>query len=179
MRANPSIAEIAELTRVDELSAALLAHLTTTAADIDQVHIHRAQSSAVQAIVAKLLVDRLGFSQEVVLTPELGFVTSARPDFYYRLAAGRGILGEVERGGTTTNNHDLKDLWKTHIAPDAQHRFLVVPMANWDVAGTSREKPFARVARRLSAFFGDPRREVDVLSLHVFGYGQEVLPISH
>ena len=20
---------------------------------------------------------------------------------------------------TTTNNHDLKDLWKTHIAPDA------------------------------------------------------------
>lgn len=69
-------------------------------------------------------------------------------------------------------NHDLKDFWKTHIAPDAQHLFLIVPHANWNLAGTAREKPFARVVRRLSAFFGDARREVDVLSAHIFGYGK-------
>ena len=69
------------------------------------------------------------------------------------------------------NNHDLKDLWKAHIAPDAQHLFLIVPYANWLSNGASREKPFRRVTNRLSAFFGDARREVDVVSVHIFGYG--------
>ena len=73
-------------------------------------------------------------------------------------------------------HHDLKDLWKTHIASDAHHLFLVVPHANWNAAGGAREKPFVRVSRRLAAFFGDPRREVDVVSVHLFGYGQASLP---
>ena len=73
---------------------------------------------------------------------------------------------------TTTNNHDLKDLWKTHIAPDAQHLFLVVPNANWNETGAAREHPYARVPVRLGSFFGDPRREVDVVSVHVFGNGR-------
>lgn len=68
--------------------------------------------------------------------------------------------------------------WKTHIAPDAQHLFLIVPRANWNAAGRAREKPFLRVKGRLAAFFGDPRRELDVLSLHLFGYGQVALPIA-
>jgi hypothetical protein len=82
-------------------------------------------------------------------------------------------IAEVVRGGTTTNNHDLKDLWKTHVAADAQHLFLVVPNANWNEAGTAREHPYARVLTRLGSFFGNPRREIDVVSLHVFGYGRE------
>jgi hypothetical protein len=44
-------------------------------------------------------------------------------------------------------------------------------MSNWSGSGDSREKPFRRVTRRVSAFFGDPRREVDVVSAHIFGYG--------
>jgi hypothetical protein len=52
----------------------------------------------------------------------------------------------------------------------------VVPNANWNAGGGAREKPFQRVSRRLAAFFGDARREVDVLSAHVFGYGQASLP---
>ncbi|WP_255366290.1 hypothetical protein [Cellulomonas sp. KH9] len=68
----------------------------------------------------------------------------------------------------------LKDFWKVHIAQDAQHLFLVVPAADWSGAGQARERPFARVVHRLAAFFGDPRREVDVLSAHVFGYGSDV-----
>ena len=165
-------AETAELERVDALALQLQAHLNSRATEIDLVHIHRAQSSAVQSIVSSLLREHLGFREEVVLTPSDGFVTHARPDFVYSLGPGRGIIAEVERGGTTTNNHDLKDLWKTHIAPDAQHLFLVVPNANWNETGAAREHPYARVLVRLGSFFGDPRREVDVVSVHVFGYGR-------
>lgn len=159
-----------ELAHVRDLARQLAEHLAHSASDIDRVHVHGAQSGAVQSIVSRLLKEQLGFQEEVVLTPEIGLVTRARPDFFYRLGDGRGVLAEVERGGTVTNNHDLKDLWKAHVAPDAQHLFLVVPNSNSRAAGTSREKPFPRVARRLEAFFGDPRREVDVVSLHLFGY---------
>lgn len=166
-------AETAELVRVDALALELAAHLAKHAPQIDLVHVHRAQSSAVQSIVATMLREHLGFREEVVLTPQDGFVTRARPDFVYVLGPGRGIIAEVERGGTTTNNHDLKDLWKAHVAADAQHLFLVVPNANWNEAGTAREHPYAHVLTRLGSFFGTPRREIDVLSLHVFGYGRD------
>jgi len=169
--------EAAELRRVDDLAGQLSAYLDQRATEIDRVHVHNAKSRDVQDIVADLLCGALGFGQEVVLTPQDGFVTRARPDFYYGLGPGRGVLAEVERGGTVNNNHDLKDLWKTHIAVDAQHLFLIVPLANWQANGNSREKPFVRVAQRLGAFFGDDRREVDVLSVHVFGYGRAIPPL--
>lgn len=174
-RSNLDPDEAAELRRVDRLATDLLSHLELRASDIDRVHVHGARSSSVQEVVAELLCGVLNFRQEVKLTPQDGFVTQARPDFYFGLSAGRGILAEVERGGTVTNNHDLKDLWKTHIAVDAQHLFLVVPVANWSHDGRAREKPFVRVAQRLGAFFGDPRREVDVTSVHIFGYGTAAL----
>lgn len=170
-RRDLSSRERAELVVVDSLAAQLADHIEARTADIDLVHVHGAGSSQVQGIVSALLHDSLGFREEVVITPQDGLVTRARPDFFYRLSAGRGILAEVERGGTTTNNHDLKDFWKAHVSPDAQHLFLVVPMANWNAAGGARERPYARVVARVGAFFGDPRREVDVLSAHVFGYG--------
>lgn len=171
-RAAPSADEILELAIVDALAADLERHLASRAVNIAAAHVHGAASSHIQSIVSELLRSELGFDEEVVLTPEQGFVTAARPDFIYRLGPGRGVLAEVERGGTVNNNHDLKDLWKTHIAPDAQHLFLIVPNANWTSDGSPRERPFRRVKNRLSAFFGDPRREIDVLSLHVFGYGE-------
>jgi hypothetical protein len=127
--------ERAELERVDGLAARLREHLEARSDAIDKVHVHGAQSSAVQQIVAELLEHELGFRSEVVLSPQEGLVTHARPDFVFRLEAGRGILGEVERGGTTTNNHDLKDMWKAHVSPDTQHLFLVVPQANWGKEG--------------------------------------------
>jgi len=165
-------ADEVELREVDRLAQLLVAHLDAESAAIDDAHVHRASSGAIQSIVSQLLRERLDFGEERIITPEDGLVTRARPDFFYRLGESRGILAEVERGGTTTNNHDLKDLWKAHISPDTQHLFLIVPHANWNEAGLPRERPYARVVNRLSAFFGDPRREVDVLSLHVFGYGR-------
>ncbi len=163
-----------EMSRVDALAAALREHLSASAGSIDTVHVHGAGSGAIQRIVSTLLHDRLLFREEVVLAPQDGLVTYARPDFFYRLSDDRGILAEVERGGTTTNNHDLKDIWKAHVSPDAQHLFLIVPNANWNESGAARERPFPRVVSRLGAFFGDPRREIDVVSVHIFGYGRGV-----
>ncbi|HEY0891352.1 MAG TPA: hypothetical protein VGE38_17265 [Nocardioides sp.] len=162
--------QAAELQAVDLLAERLLAHIASTSADIAALHVHGAKSKAIQDHFASLLKEELGFGEEVVLTPQTGLVTQARPDFFFELADGRGIIAEVERGGTITNNHDLKDLWKAHVAPDAHHLFLIVPRNNWKGDGSPRERPFQTVSRRLGAFFGDPRREIDVLSVHVFAY---------
>lgn len=162
--------EIAELEVVDSLATRLRVHIAATAAEIAALHVHGAQSKAIQDHFAILLRQQLGFGEEVLLTPESDFVTHARPDFYFRLSDGRGIIAEVERGGTITNNHDLKDMWKVHMAANAQHLFLIVPRNNWREDGSPRERPFPVVSRRLGAFFGVARREIDVLSLHVFAY---------
>ena len=159
-----------ELVRVDALANQLLSSLNSIAELIVRVHIHNAPSKAVQDLVAERLRTDLAFVQERVLDPQEGFVSRARPDIYFDLGGGRGILAEVERGGTVTNNHDLKDMWKTHMAREAQHLFLVVPVSNVNRSGKSREKPFLRVRSRIGAFFGDERREVDVVSAHIFGY---------
>lgn len=162
--------QAAEVSAVDELAERLLAHIVATRTELAVLHVHGANSKAIQDHFSVLLRDELGFGEEVVLTPQSGLVTQARPDFFFALDEGRGVIAEVERGGTITNNHDLKDLWKAHVAPDAQHLFLIVPHNNWKGDGSPRERPFQTVARRLGAFFGEPRREIDVLSVHVFAY---------
>ena len=163
--------------RVDSLADQLRMHLGASAESIDRVHIHGAASKSVQDIVASLLCDELGFVQEWVVDRQLGFTGRPRPDFYLPLDEGRGIIAEVERGGTITNNHDLKDLWKAHLAEAVQHLFLVVPQSNWREDGTPRDRPFATVSRRLQAFFGDERREIDLVSCHIFGYGTTTLSL--
>lgn len=170
VRSTLSESEATELARVDEIAEQLRSQLDLRTADIAAAHVHNAQSGAIQALVSVILKQELGFDEEVVLRPEDDFVTRARPDFFFDLGDDRGILAEVERGGTTTNNHDLKDLWKAHVAPNAQHLFLLVPIQNQTRDGGGREKPYAVVARRLGAFFGNRRREIDVVSLHVYGY---------
>lgn len=159
---------------VDLLAQALHRSLEAESAAIDLAHVYGASSSAVQTIVSSILTQRLDFREEQLLSPDDGLVSKPRPDFFHRLGPGQGVIAEVERGGTVTNNHDLKDIWKAHIAADVQHLFLIVPNSNWREDGRPRERPFVRVTHRMSAFFGDPRREIDVLSCHVFGYGRLV-----
>lgn len=77
------------------------------------------------------------------------------------------------------NNHDLKDIWKAHIASETQHLFLVVPVSNWSASGSPREKPFSRVVHRYGSFFGEPRRELDIISAHVFGFGELTMYAAH
>ena len=162
--------EQAELDQVDALARRLANHLKGDVDAIAALHIHGAQSKAIQDRVGSLLERQLGFSTEQVLTPDEGLITRARPDFYYSLSANSGVIAEVERGGTTANNHDLKDLWKAHVAVSANHLFLVVPNELFNEAGTVRERPFPKVVRRMGAFFTSSRCNVDVLSVHIFGY---------
>lgn len=170
VRRSVSPTEEAEIARVDVMAQQLRTSLGSIAERIAQVHVHNAQSKAVQTLVADRLRQDLSFVEEHVLDPQEGFVSRARPDIYFDLGDGRGVLAEVERGGTVTNNHDLKDMWKAHMAAEAHHLFLVVPIANVDNIGQARERPFVRVRARIGAFFGEPRREIDVLSAHIFGY---------
>lgn len=157
---------------VSGLAARLRSELEARADEIDAAHIHGASSASVQVIVSTILKDALAFEEEYVLLPENGLVSRPRPDFFYELASGGGVIAEVERGGTVTNNHDLKDIWKAHVSGKVQHLFLIVPNSNWKASGLPRERPYVRVRDRMGAFFGDERREIDVLSCHVFGYGR-------
>jgi len=159
----------AEVVRVQELAEQLAGWIDRLSTEIAAAHVHGAQSAAIQRLVGSAL-SSVGFAEEQVLSAQEGFSTRARPDFFFPLGDGRGIIAEVERGGAVNNNHDLKDMWKAHIAADAQHLFLVVPYSNWLPDGSPREKPFARVLHRYSSFFGDPRRELDVDTCFVFGY---------
>lgn len=165
---------LASIRAVDDLATRLRTALDLQTAAIDIAHVHGAKSLAIQEIVSSILKGTLGFDEEMLLTPEDGIVSRPRPDFFYRIGPGEGVIAEVERGGTVNNNHDLKDIWKAHIAPDVQHLFLIVPNSNWKEDGRARERPFVRVSHRMSAFFGEPRREIDVLTCHVFGYGRLV-----
>lgn len=169
-KAAPSPNEQAEIARVADVVDQLVEKLSQQDVEINRAHVVGAQSSVIQAIVGATLRE-IGFGEEVVLTPQDGLVTRSRPDFVLPLAPGRGVMAEVERGGTVNNNHDLKDMWKAHIAIDIQHLVLVVPNLNWTKLGGGRERPYPRVCSRVGAFFGDSRREVDVLSAHVIGYG--------
>lgn len=164
-----------DVDRVAQLADRLAQQLDAAEEAIDEAHIFRAGSSAIQHIVSKILCDDLGFREEVIITPQDGLVSRARPDFVFQLGPGRGVIAEVERGGAVTNNHDLKDMWKAHVAPDVQHLILIVPFTNWNANGLPRERPFVRVTHRMQAFFGSPRREIDVLSCHIFGYGRDSL----
>ncbi|GAB3106180.1 hypothetical protein GCM10027055_00250 [Janibacter alkaliphilus] len=177
-RGDVSASEADESRRVAGLAAELQRQLELRSAEIDGAHLPGAQSRAIQDIVSLVLTREMEFREEVVLTKQDGIVTQARPDFVYRLSDGRGVMAEVERGGTVNNNHDLKDMWKAHIAPDIQHLILIVPNSNWKGDGAARERPYPRVCARVGAFFGHPRREVDVLSAHVLGYGPLTLDPS-
>lgn len=162
-------AQAHDVEQVENLAQAFVGHLQSISDEVDRKHVHGAQSSEIQALVTGWLVNEHDFRSEVIGVFEDG--RRLRPDFVGSIAGGGGILVEVERGGTVTNNHDLKDLWKCHLCATTEHLFLLVPNANWAKTGAVRERPFPRSASRLRSFFDDPHVYVDVLSAWVIGYG--------
>jgi hypothetical protein len=108
----------------------------------------------------------LGFtSQRTDLFAE--YPVRLRPDWFRRVPP-TGVLLEVERGKTLTNNMDLLDLWKCHICREADHLFLVVPLKVQRTNGV--ENVYPRVVSRMKTFLL-PGNEVNVRSIAVFGYG--------
>ena len=164
-----SIRTSAEYRSVLAISNQLLDHLNlpVARARLTEANLPGHSSALVQATF-EAFSGGLGFVSEAKgLFAE--YATSAlRPDYYLNMGA-TGILLEVERGKTTTNNMDLLDLWKCHICNHADYLFLLVPQALFHNEAMTPKKEYNSVVNRLGSFFV-PGNETNVRGLHVFGY---------
>lgn len=97
------------------------------------------------------------------------YQSGLRPDYYLPLG-DTGIILEVERGKTTTNNMDMLDFWKVHLCPSAHYLFLFVPKALKHNPDMRPANQHALVARRLKHFFDSPKNYTNVRALFLFGY---------
>ena len=153
---------------VKDISDKLLNHLNTeeSLGLMLAANLPGMSSAEVQATFLPFATD-LGFTSEAKGL-FLEYENKLRPD-YFRPVGDSGILLEVERGKTTTNNMDLLDFWKCHLCEHAHYLFLLVPLALRQNDTMSPRKEFATVNKRLGAFFR-PRNYTNVRGLFVFGY---------
>ena len=129
-------------------------------------HVFGASSAEIQKVVLEGATP-LGFESEKGGLFSEYPVPGLRPDFFCRVNE-TGILLEVERGKTTTNNMDLLDLWKCHICDHARYLFLVVPQERPSANGR-KMRHFSHVVKRLGPFF-EPRNHVNVDAVFLYGY---------
>lgn len=179
--ATPDDRQACDIARVEQIATELVAELERVSDQIDQVHRWRAKSDDIQALFFPWLAERYTVSVEKTEGFEDTATKRNRPDAQIWLdeTGSRRVLVDVERGGTVTNGHDLKDLWKAHLSPLTQHLFMVVPNSIEDEDGKPRsDQAFLRCSARLGSFFKSRRTEVDVWSLHLFGYGADPQPRS-
>lgn len=134
--------------------------------EIARVHKLHASSKEVQTAVLPSAL-KLGFTPEKTKLFENSTVSALRPD-YYRKVQDTGILLEVERGKTTTNNMDLLDFWKCHICIHAEYLFLLVPQERLSKNGHVM-KHYEQVQKRLGMFFKQ-ENYVNVEAAFIFGY---------
>ncbi|MEO8179808.1 MAG: hypothetical protein ABI895_13325 [Deltaproteobacteria bacterium] len=157
-----------EWKRVSGLADELFGHLSTdeALARISEVNQPGRSSAFVQATFGEF-VREMGFENE-----KAGLFVAAefalRPDYFLRLG-NSGILLEVERGKTITNNMDLLDFWKCHLCRHAHYLFLLVPLALQHNATMSPRNTFVAAARRLQQFFVADNY-TNVRGLCLFGY---------
>jgi hypothetical protein len=103
-----------------------------------------------------------------ILAEMEAYATALRPDYFLPIGDS-GVILEVERGKTTTNNMDLLDFWKCHICRVASYLFLLVPQSLQHNERMTPKKEFRTVQRRLSQFF-EPGHYTNVRALCLFGY---------
>ncbi|OYZ71799.1 MAG: hypothetical protein B7Y06_13265 [Burkholderiales bacterium 24-55-52] len=139
---------------------------TDVGEQIKTVHKLGASSIEVQKVVLPG-VQALGFTPEKTGLFQTSSVPALRPDYYVKIR-DTGILLEVERGKTTTNNMDLLDFWKCHICEHAEYLFLLVPNARPSESGRVM-RHFKQVQNRLGTFF-TPKNYVNVEAVFLFGY---------
>jgi hypothetical protein len=153
---------------VTAISDRLLEHLNT----VDALELMLAanlpgfSSAEVQATFLPFATD-LGFTSEAKGL-FLEYDNKLRPD-YFRRVGDSGILLEVERGKTTTNNMDLLDFWKCHLCKQADYLFLLVPQALKHNPLMTPKREYAAVTKRLETFFR-PGNTTNVRAVHIFGY---------
>lgn len=162
------VADAVEFEYVNTLASQLQSYLDGDVAQrlIRERHVLGASSAGIQDVILETAT-RLGFQNERKGLFANYLVPALRPDYFCRV--GRtGILLEVERGKTTTNNMDLLDLWKCHICHHASYLFLLVPQARPSANGTVL-KHFSHVSKRLAPFF-EEGNYVNVDGVFLFGY---------
>lgn len=160
-----SVDTFSEVEQIAHRFLAFLSH-PDVSKQIASVHKLGASSIEVQRVCLPG-VQALGFVPEKTGLFGTYAVPALRPDYYLKVR-DTGILLEVERGKTTTNNMDLLDLWKCHICEHAEYLFLLVPHARPSESG-SVMRHFKQVQRRLGTFFV-PRNYVNVEAVFLFGY---------
>ena len=164
----PMTADDEDYPAVHEISDRLLAHLNTDeslelmlAANMPGMSSADVQASFMPFATA------LGFTSEAKgLFRE--YENRLRPD-YFRPVGDNGILLEVERGKTTTNNMDLLDFWKCHLCRHADYLFLMVPKALKHNPQMTPKREYNAVIKRLDTFFA-PGNGTNVRAVHIFGY---------
>jgi hypothetical protein len=128
---------------VSAIAVALLDHLNKPTA---QLQIHAANqpggsSALVQAVFAQQAAE-LGFASEKKGL-FVSYGAALRPDYYLPLPEFEtGIILEVERGKTTTNNMDLLDMWKCHVSATSSN-----PMTTTSTSGPAGSSATDRPAR--------------------------------
>ena len=158
-----------EFLEVREVADRLHAHLNTPEALtlIEAANQPGTSSAMVQAAFLPF-AGELGFQNETSGLFASYQTAGLRPD-YYLPVGDSGILLEVERGKTTTNNMDLLDFWKCHLCEHANYLFLLVPQALRHNPTMSPKREYASVVKRLESFFR-PANYTNVLAAYVFGY---------
>jgi len=131
---------------------------------IAEVNVKGVDSQKVQKIITDFAKPKLGFANEKKRLFEKYENKKLRPDLYKKIAKG-GIIMEVEKGKTVTNNMDLLDLWKCHICTEANHLFLIVPIRD----EAKSLNIFDTVCKRMSSFF-IKENYLNIESLVIFGY---------
>jgi len=153
-----------EYDRVSEYAHSLLSYiqLPEVSNRISRANQKGTSSSEIQACFLEHAL-KLGFQSE---KQGLFSNNALRPDYYLQLAPNRGIILEVEKGKTLTNNMDILDLWKCHICSYAQYLFLIVPI---HAQNAGSRNVFDNVVKRMGPFFSKGNY-VGVYGLFIFGY---------
>jgi hypothetical protein len=162
------VESLESFTRANAMAEELLEYLEQekTQQQILERHILGASSALIQDLVLEK-AKALGFEDEKRGLFANYAVPALRPDYFCQMGDS-GILLEVERGKTTTNNMDLLDFWKCHICEHAEYLFLLVPQKRTSANGSVLWH-FKQVERRLGVFF-KPKNYVNVNAVHLFGY---------
>ena len=162
-------ADSPDVAAVKEVATSLLDHLNTPEAQgLLALANLPGQSSAMVQASFNVFATELGFVDESRGLFEGYNNRAVRPD-YFRRMGGTGILMEVERGKTTTNNMDFLDFWKCHLCDHANYLFLMVPQELRHNEAMSPKREYNYVVNRMASFFM-PRNYTNVRGLHIFGY---------
>ena len=128
---------------------------------IQKSNVKGTDSQVIQKIIEEIAIP-LGFKDEKKGLFKKYKDSGLRPDFYKRMGE-KGILMEVERGKTTTNNMDLLDVYKCHICEEANHLFL------FSIEVSHTKNIYKSVYKKMENFFYE-ENYLNIDSATVFSY---------